>query len=410
MADFADYEWLTGGDAEKWLAGLAHDQRPTLQKLESLRRELSAQRARLVVEQAELRRRATVKFGDLAERMFFTPLGLEQSTDRWVAQYKATRLRAQTPSVTVHDYCCGIGGDLMALAAGGSSIGWDRSEAACLLASANVGLLNVTADVRTADVTALSPPPGATWHVDPDRRADGKRHTRAVDYSPSADVFARWRCASPDGAVKLAPAAEAPGDWLDDAELEWISQNRECRQAVAWFGRLASAPGVRRATRVLACRGDELRVDSLAGAAGVPLDYAQQPLDFLYDPDPAVLAGDLLGALAAEAGLASLGPGGAYLTGASRVDRPLLQSFRVLDCLPLRTAAVAAYLAERGVGQVEIKKRGVAVDPNQFWKQLRLRGNNHAVVVLTRIGKRQVALIAQRLPDPAGVNAAAPQG
>jgi hypothetical protein len=298
----------------------------------------------------------------------------------------------------------------MALAAGGPSTGWDRSEAACLLARANVALLNATADVRTADVTGLTPPPDATWHVDPDRRADGKRHTRAVDYSPSADVIARWRRASPDGAVKLAPAVEASDDWLGDAELEWISQNRECRQAVAWFGPLATAPGQRRATRVLACRGDELRVDSLVGAAGMPLGNAQQPLDFLYDPDPAVLAGDLLGALAAETGLASLGPGGAYLTGASRVDRLLLQSFHVLDCLPLRPAAIAACLSERGVGEVEIKKRGVAVDPNQFWKQLRLRGNNHAVVVLTRIGKRQVALIAQRLPDPAGVNAAAPQG
>jgi hypothetical protein len=47
---------------------------------------------------------------------------------------------------------------------------------------------------------------------------------------------------------------------------------------------------------------------------------------------------------------------------------------------------------------VEIKKRGVPVDPNKFWRQLKLRGSKDAVLVLTRIGRREVAIVARRVP------------
>jgi hypothetical protein len=116
----------------------------------------------------------------------------------------------------------------------------------------------------------------------------------------------------------------------------------------------------------------------------------------LYDPDPAVLAAHLLGQLAVDEGLASLGAGAAYLTGDRAIEHPLLQTLVVEDCLPLRGAAVAQHLAARGVGRVEIKKRGVTIDPEKFRHELKLRGDREATVVLTRIGKRQVAIIAER--------------
>lgn len=72
------------------------------------------------------------------------------------------------------------------------------------------------------------------------------------------------------------------------------------------------------------------------------------------------------------------------------------------DCLPLRAPAVAQHLAARRVGRVEIKKRGVTVDPEKFRRDLKLRGDRQATVILTRIGKRQVAIIAERAPNPQG--------
>ena len=63
---------------------------PLLRLVETIRAQVGGERARLVVEQLELRRRASAKFSS-ASRMFFTAKSLEQATDETVAAYKARR-------------------------------------------------------------------------------------------------------------------------------------------------------------------------------------------------------------------------------------------------------------------------------------------------------------------------------
>jgi hypothetical protein len=390
LADLADYSWLVGEEAAGWLARLVDDPRSPLQQLTALRRELSTERARLVVDQLDLRRRAVDKFGDRAAAMFFTRVQLEQATDLWIARYKAERFAAATPGATIGDYCCGIGGDLAAFAERGPAIGVDASEIACLLADAN---LRGAATIRCGDVTTLTPARDGSWHLDPDRRAGGGRTTDVRGYAPGPELIDRWRIAAPNGAVKLAPAAEALPSWAALAELEWISRDRECRQQVAWFGGLATPPGRRRATAVDRDGGHV----TLVGDARVPLDSVDEPRSYLFDPDPALLAADLLGALAAQHGLASLGPGSAYLTGDSAGPVPLAASFEVKDCLPLRVPELAAYLAQRRVGQLEAKKRGVDLNLETLRRQLKLHGDESATLILTRIGPQEVAIVTARV-------------
>jgi hypothetical protein len=207
-----------------------------------------------------------------------------------------------------------------------------------------------------------------------------------------------WRVTAPDAAIKLAPATIVADDWSAAAELEWVSSRRECRQLVVWFGRLALAPGHRRATVV----DSEPAANSAATLIGMPgqcVPSVSHPQAFLYDPDPAVLAADLLGELASLHGLHSIGAGGAYLAGDRRLGNPLLTGFEIHDCLPLRPKVIDAYLAGRHVGRVEIKKRGVAVAPDALRQKLHLRGDQEAVIILTRIARKEMAIIAERLID-----------
>ena len=88
--DLADYQWLTGDEATMLLAELADDPSPLHTAIARLRRNLTATRAHLLIEQVELRRRAAEKF-TLAARMFFTRTALEQATDEKTAAYKALR-------------------------------------------------------------------------------------------------------------------------------------------------------------------------------------------------------------------------------------------------------------------------------------------------------------------------------
>jgi hypothetical protein len=313
VAEFSDYAWLVDDEAAAaWLARLAEDSRPALQQLDSLRRELPAERARLLVEQTELRRRATAKFGADAARMFFTPVLMEQATDRWIGRYKATRLRI-APNAIVHDYCCGIGGDLIPLAFHGRCTGLDVSPLACLFAAANVrSICGEQAAQRTVirqtDAEQSTPAPDEPWHIDPDRRAAGKRSTTIELHSPGPELIDRWLRNSPNGVVKLAPATEPPAAWRQTAEFEWITAHRECRQLVAWFGKLTESPGQRRATIVNTDdpKGEFAVAGTFTGLPDVPFTASHEPLDYVYDPDPSLLAAGLLGAIEASASAARI--------------------------------------------------------------------------------------------------------
>jgi len=54
-------------------------------------------------------------------------------------------------------------------------------------------------------------------------------------------------------------------------------------------------------------------------------------------------------------------------------------------------------LAARGIGRLEIKKRGADIDPATLRTRLRLKGPHSATLFLTRVGGRHTALLADRI-------------
>jgi len=233
---YEDYRWLVGPEGRRWLDRAAGGERSEVARAAALRVELSAGRTYLVLEQLALRRRGLAKFA-AAERMFFTPLGLQQATDQVVAAYKAGRLPAES---LAFDLCCGVGGDLAAIARRRAVVGIDRDRVHALLARENAACVGQhRVSVVVADVATLALSPDVDWHIDPDRRVGGRRSTHMAWHSPSGEALEAMLGQSPHAAVKLAPAAAVPEGWLGRAELEWISRQGQCRQLVAWFGRLA---------------------------------------------------------------------------------------------------------------------------------------------------------------------------
>ncbi|HEV3415397.1 MAG TPA: class I SAM-dependent methyltransferase, partial [Pirellulales bacterium] len=396
----ADYDWLVSQDTARWLDLASAVAKPTPALAAQLRDELSAERTHLVLEQAALRRRAAEKF-TLARRMFFSPVGLEQATDEWIAKYKAARF---PPNVPLADLCCGIGGDLLALAGGGPTIGIDRDPITTVLAKANLAVWTNAgrpprqAEFQTADVAQFDLSACAAWHLDPDRRPAGRRTTRVVAHDPAAEVIERLLATCPNAAIKLAPAAVLPDGWSRRAELEWISRTRECRQLVAWFGELTVSSGSRRATML---DGDGAVRRTIRGEPDSPIPHAPRIGRFVFEPDAAVLAAKLTGALAGEHGLAAVTPGIAYLTGDTPLDEAALACFEVLDLLPLRIRALKSWLRQRSIGRLEIKKRGVDLDPAQLRRQLRVAGDTSAALLVTRLAGRDTVIAARRTPQPA---------
>jgi THUMP domain-like len=395
-----DAQWLISEAAGRWLELAAAESGLTLKLAARLRKGLTAERARLVLEQTVLRRRAIEKFA-LAERMFFTPIGLEQASDQGIAAYKARRFAAQIAAdAESADLCCGIGGDLLALAARGLVVGVDRDPLVALFAEANLAGCGVPPGasirgrVERADAGTFDVRPYAAWHLDPDRRPAGRRTTRVAAHDPPPEAIDRLLLAAGNASIKLAPAAVLPEDWSSRAELEWISRKRECRQLVAWFGELATHPSQRRAT-VLASDGELRR--TLCGEPNRPIPLAPHIGRYVFEPDAAVLAAKLEGILAAEQGLSAIAPGIAYLTSDSPLDDAALAGFEVLEILPLRTKMLKTWLAERGFGRLEVKKRGVDIDPERLRRELQVAGDAATTLLVTRAAGRVIVIAARRI-------------
>jgi hypothetical protein len=392
-ASLDEDRWLTSSAAEPWLAEAASLDGPLVAQAGRLRKSLSPGRAARVLAQVALRRRAREKFS-AAWRMFFTAQGLEQATDELVAAYKARRF---PPGAHVLDVCSGIGGDLASLARDHDAAGLDRDPLSALFAEANVRALVgvarwrkvIVADASQADVAGFD-----AWHVDPDRRPRGRRTTRAALSDPPPETIDRLLAQNPHAAVKLAPAATWPERWTSQAELEWISRARGCRQLVAWFGNLAQNPGLRRAT-LLGTSDDPPR--TLVGLPNQEVPPAARIERYVFEPDAAILAAKLEGVVAAEHNLAVISPGVAYFTGPRPVNDPALAAFEVDEIVPFDLKKLKTLLRSRQVGRLEIKVRAVAEDPAELRKRLALSGDNSATLLITRREKRVLAILASRV-------------
>jgi SAM-dependent methyltransferase len=346
-----------------------------------------------VVTQSRLRARAVAKFGAFADRMLFTRAGLEQATRLPIAARHAGRFRAAGVG-RVADLGCGIGGDALGLAGLGLAVtAVDADEVTAAIAAYNLAPFGDAVTVthgaaEDADLAGLD----AVW-LDPARRTAGHSETKRTspeDWSPSLDWAFDLATRLPTG-IKLGPGLDR--DLIpDELEAQWISADGSTVELVLWSRSLARH-GVRRAALVL--RGDEAH--ELTGAADAPDEPARELGAFLHEPDGAVIRARLIGDVARSLEAGMLDEHIAYLTSDAAVTSPFVSTFRVDEAMPAKIPTINAALRDRGIGRLEIKKRGVDVDPAQFRKKLTLRGDGEATLFLTRVGSRRLAILADRV-------------
>ena len=358
--------------------------------LKKMRAAIGANRAILVGQQVELRLRARQKFHN-SESMFFTKLGLEQSTDEQIAGYKTQQI---PESYRVADLCCGIGGDLIQLSEQHSTTGFDLDPLICHLAEHNCRVNDVIADIQQADVMNIDAElSGFDFvHVDPDRRVSNERHTQVESYQPPLSFLESLREQGVALCIKLAPGSEVPHHWLADCKTEWIESRRECRQQVLWLDESVE-PGSRCATEV-SNNGVKWQV---YGSRGEPTSWSYEVRRFIYEPRPSVLAAGIADSVAQQMQLEAIWPDVVYWTSDSLHDAPWAGVFEVEEVLPFDVRKLREYFAARGVGSLEIKKRLTDVKPEQLRKELRLNGDESRVLLLAGCNQKTIAIIAQRV-------------
>ncbi len=388
--DLDAFRWLLTDPGQRLLA-TATDASATsgdsLRAQATLRRTAAPEHVAAALTQVELRRKARAKFDDDADRMYFTPDGLEQATRVPVATHRAARARAASVETAV-DLGCGIGGDLVAFARAGLTVaGVDLDPVRVEVAGANLAALGLGGAVTVADVTTVDTTPFDLAYADPARRTARGRTFDLEDFQPPW-TFVEGLLTR-DSCVKLAPGL--PHDVVPDGvEAEWVSDHREVKEAVLWSGRLASCR--RRATVIPAAGGLATLTDE--DDPGAPTGTVDA---FLYEPDGAVIRAGLVTAVAAGVGGHLIDSHIAYVSSGSAFRTPFARGYRVVEEVPYREKPLRSALRERRIGRLTIKKRGVSVVPDELRKRLALRGDQEATLVLTRVAGKGTALLVEPL-------------
>ncbi len=199
-----------------------------------------------------------------------------------------------------------------------------------------------------------------------------------------------WLERCPDAGVKLSPGVNLEELAGYQAEVEFISLKGDLKEAVMWLGGLKSA---RRRATILPGTYTITEADQ---DERQPLPLTE-PGAYLYEPDGAVLRAGLVQGLGAQIGASQLDPDIAYLTADRAVETPFARFWAVEDWLPFNLKRLRAVLRARNVGQVVVKKRGSPLQPEALIRDLRLKGDQARVVILTHLAGRPIVVIC--LPE-----------
>ena len=293
--------------------------------------------------------------------MFFTRAGLEQASAEMVARHRQARFAA---AGVLADLCCGIGGDLVALAGEHQVRAVDQDPLHLRMAMLNAAAYGVHGsvapardDVREADLAGV----GAVF-IDPARRTAHRRLGSGVSEPPL-----EW-CLGLAGRVRggdQGGSGDRAGHGSQGWELEFVAAGRDLKEAVAWSPSLAGP-----ATRATILPGG----DTLTPEAGPPVPVAA-PGPFLLDPNPAVTRAGLVGELARQLGAWQIDPQIAFLCTDTAVRTPFARTLRVIDSGPWNQKRLPARLRDLGIGALDIRRRGLAGDVGQLHRQLKLTGS-----------------------------------
>ncbi len=391
--------WLQTDEGERLLAEIRRAgpaPSESLALITRLRRDWEADLVAAAMTTHALRVNARGRFRD-ADRLWFTGDGLEQATADIVAEHRVARFAG---CQRVADLCCGIGGDLMALARRrdlGSLLAVDRDPLHIAMAEANarivrpdVALATRVCEAESVDLTGVE-----GVFLDPARRQDGpvrRAQGRLWVGTDATSPPLSWALELV-GQVEKVGITAAPGLDHDRVpvnwELECIAVGADLKENMLWSPALATTS--RRATVLTGGS-----VASMTSAPGDPVSLANpEPGMTIIDPNPAVTRAGLVQDLARQLGASMLDEQIAFLLADQPVTTPFGRSLRVVDSMPWHERKVTRRLRELDAGAIDVRRRGLAGDVDAIARRLRGPGSRQHTVLMTRLRGQPWAVIAE---------------
>jgi len=387
----ADLDFLTSPQGEALLNHLmSQDLSPKnhLALVTSLRKTYPIAHISPALTLIQTRQKAVAKFGDMAHHLFFTPDALEQASDPMIRAYRAQKFVDRV----VVDNGCGIGADSLAIAGMAQSvIGVDSDPVRIMMARLNVERLGISnIEFVVDDVTTRPLELSHAFFFDPARRDElGDRLFGVENYIPPLSTIYRWD--GHFGAVKVSPAVKLDELSGYDGQVEFISVSGDLKEAVLWLDG-AKSP---RATRIT--DGEMYHWDAPDFLPDTkPLS---PPRAWLIEPDPAIIRAGLVQDMAEKWGLFMLDEQIAYLTGDQHPHNEWVRAWQIHDWMPFHLKKLRAYLRERHIGRITVKKRGSPLTPESLIAQIKPKGDNACTLALTQHLGNPIVIICAEYPN-----------
>ena len=383
-------------------------------------------------------------------------LALEQSTAQDIGRWKSTlweRTRQANRSgensetaPTVHDLCCGMGGDSFYLPKDFLTIGVDLDENRLEMYRYNSKVMRnsedhtILADVRkvaTHSNAASDAQHADYFTIDPARRAiEGENQRDLRNLTPTFEEVIEISKHYKGGMAKIPPGypiCEIP----QGTEILYIGSRTDCRECLVLFGELAQNPDHVRAVMVdktgneianwTFARDEKREARNESEQSQYDHNYELEGRDrvyrtsssesdlplggiskFIAEPAPVLLRSHLFGvvALAHDETTHLISPGIAYVTSEKTLPSPAFANYEILESSEISTGAVRAMLKSHDIGKLTLKLRGVKVDPDQEIKRLKPKGKNSATLFYTRLDGEKIAILAnpvKEMPASAGM-------
>ena len=385
---------LTSKEIQAFITKVLKEKWDSLKISAALGKSFPEEERRAIMDYIPLVKKFREKF-DFQAFLLCDKLALEQSTAYDISKWKAKLW----PSFgSVHDLCCGMGGDSFFIPNSLELTGIDMSEERLQMYAYNMNAFQKKANVLQADVRNLSGITADYFSIDPARRKlESENQRQFENLTPTLSEILNLAKKYRGGMIKLPPGY--PIDEIPlDAEIIYLGSKQDCRECLILLGDLAQNPGKIRT--IILTKNDTFEFISTSKR---PDFEKEQNLEegtlknYLAEPCPLFVRSRIFTQFAREWNATILSKGIAYLSCDEPIHHIGFSSFEILDSVPLGTSAVKAMLKEHGIGKLTLKKRGVEIIPEEEIKRLKPKGKNEGVLFYTRIAGEKTALLTKRI-------------
>ncbi|PWJ37468.1 class I SAM-dependent methyltransferase [Fibrobacter succinogenes] len=438
---------LTSAKVQDFIKLATKKKLDTLQVSTQLAKEFSNEERAAIMDYMALVPKFREKFGiENTAFLLCDKLALEQSTAQDIGRWKANLWPSGPEAVgkTVHDLCCGMGGDSFFLPKELTAIGVDLDENrlamyrynSCIMRGVSPEACNahtILGDVRevaTHSNAASDAQHADYFTIDPARRAiEGENQRDLRNLTPTFEEVIEISKHYKGGMAKIPPGypiCEIPRG----TEILYIGSRTDCRECLVLFGELAQNPDHVRAVMVdktgneianwTFIRDEKREARNESEQSQYDHNYELEGRDrvyrtsssesdlplggiskFIAEPAPVLLRSHLFGvvALAHDETTHLISPGIAYVTSEKPLPAPAFANYEILESSEISTGAVRAMLKSHDIGKLTLKLRGVKVDPDQEIKRLKPKGKNSATLFYTRLDGEKIAILANSVKN-----------